>query len=81
MISEMAGRPYLYLADGTPVAAANFPSYVSAGSVDAPLNIPLDYGWGGWPHNDNFTVGTWSRRRRHAGRSGRDQLQQLSRGV
>jgi len=60
MISEMAGRPNLYLADATPVAAADFPSYVSAGSVDAPLNIPLNYGWGGWPHNDNFTVGTWS---------------------
>jgi hypothetical protein len=60
MISEMAGRPYLYLADGAPVAAADFPSYVSTGSIDASLNIPLNYGWGGWPHNDNFAVGTWS---------------------
>jgi prepilin-type N-terminal cleavage/methylation domain-containing protein len=60
MLSEMAGRPYLYIADGTPVAVANFPSYVSTGSVDAARNIPLNYGWGGWPHNNNFTVGTWS---------------------
>ncbi len=60
MLSEMAGRPYLYLAGGQRISAANFPSYVSTGSVDASRDIPLNYGWGGWPHNNNFNVGTWS---------------------
>ena len=22
--------------------------------------MPLNYGWGGWAHNNNFSVGTWS---------------------
>jgi len=60
MLSEMSGRPWLFLADGRRVSAADFPSYVSTGSVEAQDDIPLDYGWGGWPHNNNFNVGTWS---------------------
>ena len=80
MISEMAGRPYLYLADGMPVAAADFPSYVSTGSIDASLNIPLNYGWGGWPHNKHFPVGTWSPDGSMQGGAGA-KLQRLSRRV
>ncbi len=60
MISEMSGRPWLYLAGGNKIRAAGFPSYVSASSVDAMDDIPLDYGWGSWAHNNNFNVGTWS---------------------
>ncbi len=60
MISEMSGRPYLYLAGGRQVPTANFPSYVSASSEEVPTNMPLDYGWGAWAHNNNFSVGTWS---------------------
>jgi type II secretory pathway pseudopilin PulG len=60
MLSEMSGRPFLYLANRQKVAAANFPSYVTAGLVDAADNVPLDYGWGSWAHNNNFNVGTWS---------------------
>jgi len=60
MISEMSGRPWLYLAAGQQVPAADFPSYVSTSSVDAADNIPLNYGWGAWAHNNNFNVGTWS---------------------
>jgi prepilin-type N-terminal cleavage/methylation domain-containing protein/prepilin-type processing-associated H-X9-DG protein len=59
-ISEMAGRPWLYLAGGKQVLTANFPSYVSASSADVADNIPLDYGWGSWAQNNNFNVGTWS---------------------
>jgi hypothetical protein len=59
MIGEMSGRPWLYLAGGQQVSAG-FPSYVSTGSEDAAQNIPLAYGWGGWAHNNNFNVGTWS---------------------
>jgi prepilin-type N-terminal cleavage/methylation domain-containing protein len=61
MINEMSGRPWLYLADGEAVPGANFPSYVSASSADVPNGIALFYGWGAWAHNNNFTVGTWSR--------------------
>jgi prepilin-type N-terminal cleavage/methylation domain-containing protein/prepilin-type processing-associated H-X9-DG protein len=60
MIAEMSGRPWLYLANKQRVYAANFPSYVSASSVDVQDDIPLNYGWGGWAHNNNFSVGTWS---------------------
>ena len=60
MIGEMSGRPWLCLANATQVPAANFPSYVSTGSVYAEKDIPLNYGWGAWVHNNNFTVGTWS---------------------
>jgi prepilin-type N-terminal cleavage/methylation domain-containing protein len=60
MLSEMSGRPWLYLAAGQQVAAADFPSYVAASSVDTADNVPLYYGWGAWAHNDNFGVGTWS---------------------
>ncbi len=56
----MAGRPWLYLANGQRVAVGSFPSYVSAGSEDVADDVPLDYGWGAWVHNDNFAVGTWS---------------------
>ena len=77
MVSEMSGRPYLYVAGGKKVASANFPSYVSASSVDAADDIPLDYGWGGWAHNNNFGVGTWSADGMLQGGPGR-QLQQLS---
>ena len=41
MISEMSGRPWLYLAGGQQVPAANFPSYVSAGSEDADGRYPV----------------------------------------
>jgi prepilin-type N-terminal cleavage/methylation domain-containing protein len=61
MIAEMSGRPWLYLADRQRVMAAQFPSYVSAGSVYAADSIALNYGWGAWVHNNNFNVGTWSR--------------------
>jgi prepilin-type N-terminal cleavage/methylation domain-containing protein len=60
MITEMSGRPWLYLAGGNKIPAAGFPSYVSASSVDAMDDIPLYYGWGAWAHNNNFGVGTWS---------------------
>src|SRR5262249_30222898 len=60
LVTEMSGRPYLYLAGRQRVATANFPSYVSPGSVDAVSNVPLYYGWGSWAHNNNFAVGTWS---------------------
>jgi type II secretory pathway pseudopilin PulG len=60
MIGEMSGRPWLYLADGRQVPVANFPSYVGASSEDVTDDIPLDYGWGAWAHNNNFSVGTWS---------------------
>jgi len=59
MLSEMSGRPWLYLANRQKVAAADFPSYVTISSVDAMDDIPLNYGWGGWAHNNNFGVGTW----------------------
>ncbi len=60
MITEMAGRPWLYLASGQKISVANFPSYVSASSEDVVDDIPLDYGWGAWAHNNNFNIGTWS---------------------
>ncbi len=60
MITEMSGRPWLYVGGGNKVTAASFPSYVSASSVDVKDDIPLDYGWGSWAHNNNFGVGTWS---------------------
>jgi prepilin-type N-terminal cleavage/methylation domain-containing protein len=60
MISEMSGRPWLFLTPGSKVSSASFPTYVSASSVDAVDDIPLDYGWGSWAHNNNFGVGTWS---------------------
>jgi prepilin-type processing-associated H-X9-DG protein len=60
LIAEMSGRPWLYLAAGQQIPAANFPSYVTASSEDTKDNIPLDYGWGAWAHNNNFNIGTWS---------------------
>jgi prepilin-type N-terminal cleavage/methylation domain-containing protein len=60
MVGEMSGRPWLFLTAGQQIMAGSFPSYVSAGNVDAPDNIPLDYGFGAWAQNDNFSVGTWS---------------------
>jgi prepilin-type N-terminal cleavage/methylation domain-containing protein len=61
MISEMSGRPWLYYANQQQVGAAAFPSYVSTSSIDATKQFALNYGWGAWVHNNNFTVGTWSR--------------------
>jgi prepilin-type N-terminal cleavage/methylation domain-containing protein len=61
MIGEMSGRPYLYLASGQQISGANFPSYVSTGSADVAGGLALNYGWGAWAHNNNFTLGTWSR--------------------
>ena len=60
MISEMSGRPWLYLAGGRPVPVTNFPSYVAASSEDVADDMPLNYGSGAWAHNNNFSVGTWS---------------------
>jgi prepilin-type N-terminal cleavage/methylation domain-containing protein len=60
MITEMSGRPWLYLANRHRVSSADFPSYVSASSADVVDDVPLNYGWGGWAHNNNFSVGTWS---------------------
>ena len=60
MLSEMSGRPWLFLAAGQQVLVGGFPSYVAVSSVDAADNVPLCYGWGAWAHNDNFGVGTWS---------------------
>jgi prepilin-type N-terminal cleavage/methylation domain-containing protein len=60
MIGEMSGRPWLYIAGGQQLGAGQFPSYVSAGSEDAPDDVALNYGWGAWAHNNNFAVGTWS---------------------
>ena len=59
MIGEMSGRPWLFLSSGQQISAANFPSYVSASSTSG--DIALNYGWGAWVHNNNFTLGTWSR--------------------
>jgi prepilin-type N-terminal cleavage/methylation domain-containing protein len=61
MIAEMSGRPWLYLADKQRVMASDFPSYVSTSSADTTNSFALNYGWGAWVHNNNFTVGTWSR--------------------
>ncbi len=60
IVTEMSGRPWLYLSNQSQVPTANFPTYVSASSVDAADNIPLDYGFGSWAQNDNFNIGTWS---------------------
>ncbi len=60
MITEMSGRPYLYLANRQRVAVADFPSYVSSSSEDVSDDVPLFYGWGSWAQNNNFGVGTWS---------------------
>jgi prepilin-type N-terminal cleavage/methylation domain-containing protein/prepilin-type processing-associated H-X9-DG protein len=60
MISEMSGRPFLYMAGGQKVPVSSFPSYVAVGSEDVADEVPLNYGWGAWVHNDNFAVGTWS---------------------
>jgi prepilin-type N-terminal cleavage/methylation domain-containing protein len=59
LIGEMSGRPWLFIAPGQQIPAASFPSYVSTSSVNG--DIALNYGWGAWVHNNNFTVGTWSR--------------------
>jgi hypothetical protein len=59
MIGEMSGRPWLFLAGGQQVSRSQFPSYVSTGSVNG--DMALNYGWGAWVHNNNFTMGTWSR--------------------
>jgi prepilin-type processing-associated H-X9-DG protein len=60
LLSEMSGRPWLYLAKGQKVLASNFPSYVSGSSVDAADDVPINFGTGSWAHNNNFAVGTWS---------------------
>jgi prepilin-type N-terminal cleavage/methylation domain-containing protein/prepilin-type processing-associated H-X9-DG protein len=61
LVSEQAGRPYLYVTGLMRVPGTSFPSYVTSGSsVDAPDSIALDYGWGSWAHNNNFNVGTWA---------------------
>ena len=59
-ITEMSGRPWLFLTGGQQIHAAGFPAitYVSASSEYG--DIPLDYGWGSWAQNNNFNVGTWS---------------------
>jgi prepilin-type N-terminal cleavage/methylation domain-containing protein len=59
MIGEMSGRPYLFVASGQQVSRGSFPSYVSIGSTNG--DMALYYGWGAWVHNNNFTMGTWSR--------------------
>jgi prepilin-type processing-associated H-X9-DG protein len=59
LLSEMSGRPWLFLAGQKKIPAAAFPSYVSISMVDVVDDIPLNYGWGAWAHNDNFAVGTW----------------------
>ncbi len=59
MIGEMSGRPWLFLAGGQQIPRAGFPSYVSIGSTNG--DMALNYGWGAWVHNNNFTMGTWSR--------------------
>ncbi len=59
MIGEMAGRPWLFVAGGEQVPHEAFPSYVSVGSTNG--DIMLNYGMGAWVHNNNFTMGTWSR--------------------
>ena len=61
MISEMSGRPWLYLASGQQVAGAAFPSYVALSSADVTSGMALNYGWGASAHNNNFNLGTWSR--------------------
>jgi hypothetical protein len=60
MLSEMSGRPWLHVAGNRQVFSSSFPSYVTASMEDVTDNIPLDYGWGAWAHNNNFNVGTWS---------------------
>ncbi len=60
LIGEMSGRPWLFLAGGQKISAANYPSYVSTSSEDAPDNVALNYGFGSWAQNNNFNVGTWS---------------------
>lgn len=60
MISEMAGRPWLYVAGGMRPTSA--PSYDSAGSstTGASWQEPLNYGFGAWAQNNNYNVGSWS---------------------
>jgi len=60
MISEMSGRPWLFIGAGQQVATNDFPSYVTVSSEDVTDNIPLDYGGGAWAHNNNFNMRTWS---------------------
>jgi prepilin-type N-terminal cleavage/methylation domain-containing protein len=60
MVSEMSGRPRLFIAVRKQLSGSEFPSYVSASSADVASGIALNYGWGGWAHNNNFSVGTWS---------------------
>ena len=61
IIGEMSGRPWLFLTNTyTAVPTSSFPSYVTT-ALQRAFNIPLDYGFGAWAHNNNFNVGVWSR--------------------
>jgi prepilin-type N-terminal cleavage/methylation domain-containing protein len=61
LIAEMAGRPWIYLANGRRVSSSNLPAYISAAAYNAGgPDEPLNYGFGAWAHNNNFTVGSWA---------------------
>ena len=81
MISEMAGRPYLYLAGETQVAAADFPSYVSSRLGRRRAQRPFELRLGRVAPQRQFHRRNMESRRHDAGRRGRDQLQQLSRRI
>ncbi len=65
MLGEMSGRPWPFVTGGrkvTSTADPNYPAYLPARpATDANGNlVAFSNGTGGWAHNDNFNVGTWS---------------------
>ncbi len=66
MISEMSGRPWLYLADRRQVSMAAFPSYVSTGSVQRATRLPAQLRLGRLASQRQFQRGHLEFGRRHA---------------
>ena len=62
MVSEMSGRPWLYLGEWAASARAAELSVLRFHRLrgSRPDNIALDTAGGAWAHNNNFNVGTWS---------------------
>jgi len=65
MVGEMSGRPWPFLANGKRLMARadpDYPTYLPAAPAsDTSGNIvAFSNGTGGWAHNNNFNVGTWS---------------------
>ena len=79
MISEMSGRPWLYLANKQRVMAANFPSYVSTSSGGRREQYRLELRLGSLGPQQQFHSGNLEPRWNDARRRQRRQLQQLPR--